>query len=109
LGHACPSLSPGVTLPLGNFKKIREVTKMQVCSLNIGDMSKIMRMKESSFRPPEIVNLKKEIEGAIRVAELHASITGKIDREEIKKIVIMRLKLDQLYGEWALEATKESP
>lgn len=31
---------------------------------------------------------------------LHASITGKIDEEEIKKIVEMKLRLDGLYGDW---------
>lgn len=53
------------------------------------------------YRPKEIVELKKEIESETRAAELNASVTEKIDEEQIRKIVEMKLRLDSLYTAWA--------
>ena len=51
--------------------------------------------------PPEITDLKKEIRASIRVGELRALVTGEIDQELVAKIVAMKLRLDELYGQWA--------
>lgn len=63
-------------------------------------MSKASELASQPYRPPEIVQLKEEIEGEIRAAELHVSVTGSIDFERVRKIVAMKMKLDNLYISW---------
>lgn len=61
---------------------------------------KIMELAKGSYRPKEIVQLKEEIEGETRAAELNMSVTGVFDEERIQKIVQMKLQLDGPYGDW---------
>jgi len=51
--------------------------------------------------PKEIADLKEEIEGEIRVAELRSSVTGVIDQAHFEEIVGMKLRFDGLYIDWA--------
>lgn len=51
--------------------------------------------------PPEIIQLKEEIERRTNAAEVKVSVTGKIDENEIREIVALKLRLDGLYGSWA--------
>lgn len=62
----------------------------------------LMRLAEGRVPPPpQILELKEEIEGRTRAAELRLSITGEADEEEIVAIVQLKLRLDSLYGLWA--------
>ncbi len=62
----------------------------------------LMRLAESRTPPPpEITQLKEEIEGRTRVAEFKTSVTGQVDMEEVGAIVQLKLRLDGLYGLWA--------
>ena len=63
--------------------------------------SNLLSIANSSYRPKEIVNLKDEIEGEIRAAELNTSVTGVIDLDRLSKVVQMKLKLDSLCIDWA--------
>ncbi len=64
-------------------------------------VERMFKLAESSYRPPQIVKLKEEIEGEIRVANSNALVTGSIDLERVQKIVGMKLNLDHLFGLWA--------
>lgn len=61
----------------------------------------LIELAEKSYRPPEILALKEEIEAKTRVAELKVVSTGRVDETEINEIVRLKLKLDDLYGDWA--------
>ncbi|MCR4279735.1 MAG: hypothetical protein NUV78_03300 [Candidatus Zambryskibacteria bacterium] len=50
--------------------------------------------------PPEITQLKEEIENRTNAAEVSASVTGEVDQGEVKNIVALKLRLDALYGKW---------
>jgi hypothetical protein len=62
---------------------------------------RLLELAQSSYRPKAIVDLKEEIEGEIRAAELAQSMTGIVDEERIRRIVAMKLRLDGLYTDWA--------
>ena len=62
--------------------------------------SRAEELVNNPFKPKEITDLKKQIEGAKRVAALHFSVNGLVDEAEIKAIVDMKLRLDGLYGDW---------
>lgn len=64
--------------------------------------SEMLEKAEKSYRPKSIIELREEIEGEIRVAELHASITGIIDQERVRKIVRMKLDLDGMCADFAV-------
>ncbi len=51
--------------------------------------------------PPEITQLKEEIERRTNAAEVKVSVTGQIDDNEIREIVALKLRLDRLYASWA--------
>ena len=55
----------------------------------------------TSILPKEITDLKEEIEGEIRVAELRFSVTGIIDQAHFQEIIGMKLRFDGLYIDWA--------
>ncbi len=61
----------------------------------------LLELASGSHRPKEIVDLKEEIEGEIRAAELNVSVTGLVDPMRVKKIVAMKLHLDALCIDWA--------
>ena len=62
----------------------------------------LMKLVESGTPPPpEITQLREEIEGRTRAVELHSSITGQVDMGEVNAIVQLKLRLDGLYGLWA--------
>ncbi|MFZ1626800.1 MAG: hypothetical protein WAT81_03295 [Candidatus Moraniibacteriota bacterium] len=63
-------------------------------------VERMFRLGESSYRPPAILKLKEEIEGATRVLELRTSVTGVIDCNEVDRIVGMKLQLNALYADW---------
>ncbi|MBL7053130.1 MAG: hypothetical protein ISS02_00495 [Candidatus Portnoybacteria bacterium] len=69
--------------------------------LNLGLESRLLDLSMKPYRPKEITDLKEEIEGEIRAAELIASVTEVIDYECVQRITHMRLKLDALYISWA--------
>jgi len=62
---------------------------------------KLFELAENPYRPPEYIALKERIEAETRVAELRASITGKVDDAKIAEIVQMKLELDNLAVRWA--------
>ena len=62
----------------------------------------MMDLAEKPFRPPQIMELKAEIEGRTRALELRETVTGEIDDVEIQNIVGLKLKLDELYGLWTI-------
>ncbi len=57
-------------------------------------------IKDKVPPPPEITELKEEIENRIHLAEIKTSITGEVDKDEIMQIVALKLRLDTLYGKW---------
>jgi hypothetical protein len=62
----------------------------------------MLRLAESKTPPPpEITQLKEEIAGRTRAAEVKMSISGQMDESEIKAIVQLKLRLDGLYAAWA--------
>lgn len=62
----------------------------------------LMNLAESKTQPPKVIlDLKAEIEGKTRVAELRATVTGEVDENLVQEIVGMKLRLDGLYGDWA--------
>lgn len=63
--------------------------------------TRMLKLAESTYRPKVILELKEEIEGETRAAELNASITGSIDLDRVQGIVKMKLRLDRLYTDWA--------
>lgn len=68
--------------------------------LNPDEVKRMMELAENTYRPPQILKLKEEIEGEIRVEELRASISGVINPKHIEKIVAMKIELDTLYALW---------
>jgi hypothetical protein len=62
---------------------------------------RIIELARNPYRPPQIVKLRKEIEGETRAAELARSIYGVIDMDRVQKIVSMKLELDRLCFLWA--------
>ena len=70
--------------------------------LSLGATERLLQLAQSGATPPpEIIELKQQIEAETRVAEFHLTINGIIDMDEVDKIVKMKLQLDYLYGEWA--------
>lgn len=65
------------------------------------DWDKFMELATQPLRPKSIVELTYQIERSINAAELRLSITGEIDREEVTRIVNLKLKKDHLYTLWA--------
>ncbi len=63
--------------------------------------SRLMKLAQNPYRPPQIVKLREEIEGETRAAEVAVSVSGVIDRERVQKIVGMKLELDHLCCLWA--------
>ncbi|MBI4128722.1 MAG: hypothetical protein HY460_01610 [Parcubacteria group bacterium] len=59
-----------------------------------------MELAEQSYRPSKIIQLKQEIEGRMRVAELKESVLGRIDPADVAEIVEMKRALDGLYCLW---------
>lgn len=68
--------------------------------LNAAYVPRLFQLSQSSYRPKAILDLKTEIDGATRVAELRATVTGVVDHVEIERIIGMKLKLDSLYMDW---------
>lgn len=62
---------------------------------------RLMERARSAYRPRQITELKEEIAGETRAAEVSASITGTIDMERVNKIAALKLQLDGLYCSWA--------
>ena len=63
-------------------------------------VSRALELIKGSYRPPQIVTLKNEIEVKTKALELKLSVSGQIDQEEIDEIVRMKLELDRLYARW---------
>lgn len=61
---------------------------------------RLLHLAGQSYRPPEILRLKEDIEAKTRVAELRASV-GIINPMDVAEIVQMKLELDGLYILWA--------
>lgn len=74
---------------------------MEIRFLDPAEVAHAMELAQSNYRPVVILNLKAEIEGDTRVAELRASVTGVVDEAAVVAIVEKRLQLDVLYGAWA--------
>lgn len=65
-------------------------------------VAKLIELRQrNAMLPREIRELKKEIEGRTRAAEVRMSVTGKIDENEVAAIVQLKLRLDGLYAAWA--------
>ncbi len=62
---------------------------------------KALELAKSQYRPKAIIDLKNEIEGETRAAELALSVENVIGKARIEKIVRMKLQLDALYAAWA--------
>jgi len=52
-------------------------------------------------RPAQIVQLQAEIKGKTDALVVSASVTGRIDEDRAREIVLMKLELDRLVGQWA--------
>lgn len=63
-------------------------------------IERMMELAEHSYRPREILDLKRKIAGAREAAEAYARMTGVIDFAAIEEVVGMRRHLDRLYGAW---------
>lgn len=64
--------------------------------------AKLIELRQRNAMPPqEIRELKKEIEGRTRAAEVRMSVTGQIDEDEVAAIVQLKRRLDGLYAAWA--------
>lgn len=61
---------------------------------------------EGGQLPPEIMAKKKEIEAAIRNAELFLVRLRVVDQSMVDDVVRMKVELDGLYAAWA---TRETP
>ncbi len=70
-------------------------------TLDPASIERLIKLSENPYRPPAILALQEEIEAATRVGVLRTTVTGKIDMEEVQRIVAMKLQLDGLYGAWA--------
>ncbi len=57
-------------------------------------------IKDKVPPPPEITELKEEIERRTNAAEVRTSITGEVDEDEVMQIVALKIRLDTLYGKW---------
>lgn len=63
---------------------------------------KLAALRRDKVPPPqEITSLKERIKHETKVAELRSSVTGAVDMQHLREIVGMKLKLDQLYAQWA--------
>ena len=60
-----------------------------------------LELAKHEYRPAQILELKEQIEAETRVAQLKANTTGTPDPEDVKKIVRMKIELDNLYADWA--------
>lgn len=69
--------------------------------LNSTERSKLLELANRSHRPEAIIKLSKEIAVETRAAEIDTSNTGVINNARVQKIVRMRLRLDDLYADWA--------
>lgn len=79
-------------------------------SLSPAEVETMMRLAREFHRekrplPPDIVELKKKIEGATRNAELFQVRLRVIDEGMLREIVAMKFNLDQLYAEWVAQET----
>lgn len=75
---------------------------MAMCIMSQQGVENMLRLvREKVPPPPEITQLKEEIENRTNAADVKVSVTGQIDENEIKEIVALKLKLDALYGMWA--------
>ena len=64
-------------------------------------VTRMMELAHGSYRPKLILDLKRQIEGAKRAAELQATVSGKVDEDRVRYIVGLMLELDGLYAAWA--------
>lgn len=64
-------------------------------------VKRMMTLAPHSYRPREILDLKRQIAEETRLAEFFFASTGVIDYERVRQIVGMKLQLDGLYGAWA--------
>lgn len=64
-------------------------------------VQRLLALADQPYRPPQILQLKEEIEARTRALELRSSVTGRIDQEEVSEIVRMKISLDGLYSIWA--------
>ncbi len=69
--------------------------------LNPDAVKRLMALAGQSYRPKQILELKALIDAETKAMELHYSISEEIDKNQVDKIVEMKLQLDCLYGAWA--------
>ncbi|MBX4205519.1 MAG: hypothetical protein KW788_05080 [Candidatus Doudnabacteria bacterium] len=66
------------------------------------DLVRLLHYQANNVPPPwQIRQLKEQIDDAIRSAELNGSVTGAIDMKMVHTIVQMKIRLDNLYADWA--------
>lgn len=68
--------------------------------LSYQEVLRARELAKNSYRPKEVLDLQKEIEGKTRVAELRFSVSGVMDKDLISEIVQMKLHLNGLYCKW---------
>lgn len=68
--------------------------------LNQAALMRAFELAKSSYRPKEILDLEAEIGAEIRVLEVRESAGQPIRREDVSKVVRMKLRRDQLYADW---------
>lgn len=53
-----------------------------------------------SYRPPEIMKLREQIESETRTLKFRTSFTNVVDNLAVMRIVAMKHQLDSLYLDW---------
>lgn len=71
-------------------------------------IKRALELSKNSYRPPQIVKLKEDIEAGTKALELKVSASGQVSQEEINEIVRMKLELDRLYALWAEDKLDET-
>lgn len=76
--------------------------------LNESQVRTMMRLAESSYRPPEVVELKREIAAAVEAEALQLKISGEVDEGRIRYIAGLRQELIELYCKWIINENRLS-
>lgn len=64
---------------------------------------RIMDFEGKDYRPKEIVDLEKKIVIRTKKAQIDAIKKQRIDKDKVKEIIKMNLRLNNLYMDWAEE------
>lgn len=81
-------------------------------TLSFAEVETMMRLAEEHHRggrelPPEIAEKRREIEAAIKNAELFIVCTAAVDYGMVDKVLQLKLELDALYGAWTVRETEK--